>query len=229
MRRARRAYAVSTVYDNKYYLGMCNAGDNSNDKWFVYDFKRDNYTTANGQPASAVYYMTGQAANTMATWSNSDDDELFVTGNYTNKLTQQDYGFKFEDATSIVSYWNSMKVDFGSPQNVKMITDAALVTEQSTDSTIGISLVTQNQQGDSDVVIEVNGYLYDEALYDDALYGEETNSYTRTPFDKLVEDGQIFGRFFIYTLTHSGDEENLKINTIILSADDLGLQQEYVE
>ncbi len=229
MRKKRREYSVSTVYDNKYFVALCHDGGNTNDKWFVYDFKRDNFGTEAGQPASAIYYMVDQAANFMATWTNSDDDDIFVTGNYSANLVQQDYGLKFEDTETIRSQWQSMKFDFGTPEKVKMITDAAVMTMQSTDSSLSIDLVTKGKTGQSSVQIEVVGDLYDTARYDDAVYGEEYNSYTRTPFNNITGEGHIYGRYFVYTLMHETAEENLKINSVILEATDLGRQQEYIE
>lgn len=228
-RRARRTYAVSTVYDNKYYVGLCNAGDNSNDKWFVYDFKRDNFQNTTGEPASAIYHMVGQAANMMATWTNSSGDDIFVSGNYGNELIEQDTGMYFEDDITIESQWQSMKLDFGTPEHVKMITDAAVVTLQSTESSLDVDLTTRSQAGQSSVTISVVGDVYDTGVYDTAIYGEEYNSYTRTPFTNVLGEGQIYGRYFVYALSHATDEETLKINAVILDAKDLGRQQEYVE
>ena len=229
MRKRRREYAVSTVYKNKYYVAMCHAGNNENDKWFIYDFKRDNFQTIKEQPASAIFHMVDQSANFMATWTNSDSDEIFITGNYNAELVNQDYGSLFEDDITIRSQWQSMKLDFGDVKKVKMITDAAVISMQSTDSTLDIDINTKGQSGQSNIVVEVIGDKYDSARYDTAVYGEEFNAYTRTPFDNVLGEGQIYGRYFVYTITHETAEEELKINAVILDAVSIGDQQEYIE
>lgn len=233
MNRAKFPQAVSGNYKKlgQYWLSLTYGGGSENDQIIIYDYKRDYLTNQKtGLPISSLLYHVGIKANYIDSWT-VDDEEIFVTANYNGYLLQQDVGLLDEEAESITASWKSKKIDFGSATRVKLLSDLAIVSTQSSDTTMSLNVITQGQNGSASLAIEGDGYYWGELIWGTGLWSTINQVYTRAEITRTpsTEEGSMYGRYFGFQIIHSTSSENLQIDELVIGVTDLGDQQEYLE
>lgn len=232
MNSARWAQCVSGLLKTKgqYWLAMTYGSGTQNDQVIIYDYRNDYHTGADGRPLSSCLYHTGIKANAMTAFTSSNSEYL-VTANYNYDLLRQDYGLLDEDATAIRSTWLSGKIDFGAPQNIKLLSDFSLITTQSGATNMSIVCTSQDYSGISTLALPASGGLWGTMIWGTGLWSAPSTTYTRARFtltDSSLE-GSISGRHLQFQINHSDISEAMAVEEIVIGVTDLGYQPEYIE
>ena len=232
MNQTRLSKAVSANYKKlgQYWCTLTYASGTQNDQVIIYDYINDYHQAESGRPLSTCLYYTGIKANCMAIWTASSVD-LLVTGNYNGFVIQQDSGNLDEETTAIRSNWLSSKIDFGAPQNVKLLSDCNLVTTQSTTTNMSLNAVSEDTAGSATLNIAAAGGLWGSMIWGTDLWTAASTTYTRAELTMTDPDleGGVYGRYIQFQFVHAGLNETVEVEELILGVTDLGHQPEYVE
>lgn len=232
MSQSRLDDCVAGVYKskNQYWLATALSAGTQNNQIIIYDFKNDYFSDQSGRPLSSILYHTGVNSNAMATWT-ENDVEILVTSNYTGFALKQDSGLLDEEVNPINGIWQGKKFDFGSPSASKMLVDLNLVTTQSTETNVSVSIVTDQTSCSGDVTIEANGSLWGTMVWGVDNWSSPATAYTRVEVsnnDTSKED-PCFGRYFVPQINHNSSSESMVTNELILGVTPLGDQAEFSE
>lgn len=233
MNRDRHQQSVSMNYKtlNQYWIGLTFGSSSTNDQVFCYDYFNDVHSDPEtGRPLSSILYHDGINANAMSIFESSGQ-EIAVTGDYNGFALKQDFGNLDEGTTAITSLWQTGKIDAGSPSHVKLLTDLAIVTNQSGSSTITVDAITQNNSASSTKTITSGGYFWGGFFWGAGYWSGAKVVYTRLPLTQTIatDENPIYGRYFQFSINHSTSDEPMTVEEMIISVTDLGDQPEYVE
>lgn len=231
LQRKNKAVAANYKHLSQYWLSMSYGSNATNDQILVYDYANDHHTNEKtGKPLSSNLYHVGINANALASWEDSNNDEILVSGAYDGYLREQDYGLYDDETITIVSKWQTGKMDFGAPQNEKLLGDLSTVTTQSGSTTIAIAVTTSDNSGTATKTISADGaYLWGTMIWGTGLWSGPTTEYTRYYVTPLDGETAIQGRHFITQFNHSVAGESMRVEEMIFGAIDLGQQPEYIE
>lgn len=232
MNVGRHPQSVSMNYKKlgQYWLALTYGTGTENNQIVIYDYRNDFYTDEKGRQLSSILYHTGINANAMNIWY-TNLGEIPVTGDYNGFALQQDKGLLDEEASPIRSTWLTGRFDFGAPNNVKMLSDFAIVTTQSTTTEMSITATTKNYSGISSLSIPAAGGLWGSMVWGTGLWSSPSTEYTRAEFtlsDPSLE-GAIIGRYHQFQFNHSDPDEAMVVEEVIIGVTDLGYQPEYLE
>lgn len=232
MNRDRFENSVGEKYDElgQYWLSLTYGSGSQNNQIIIYDYKHDYFSDENGRPLSSMLYHTGISANAMANWTESSVKKL-ITCDYNGFALKQNDGDLDEEVSSISSLWQTKKLDFGSPTNIKLITDLSVVTTQTTTTNMSLSIITDKNSGEASLSIPVSGGLWGYMLWGTGLWSAPSTKYTRAELTNSDPDSEdaIAGRYIQCQIIHSTASEDMRVNELIIGATDLGYQPEYVE
>ncbi|MGD9600050.1 MAG: hypothetical protein AB7P94_17380 [Steroidobacteraceae bacterium] len=233
MNESRYEYSSATVYNklNQYIASYTDHSLKEHDNVIIYDFLNDTFSADNGRVLSSIFVHDNIFANVQDTWI-INNLEIWVTGDYEGNLLRQDNGLSDYETDTVHSYWWSSKLDFGVPENVKLLTDLNVGTVQTSTTSLYLSLSTECQTADSDITITAKGSLWGAMVWGvDTWGGNYDRRYTRAELTQSIptDEGSMFGRWFSFKFDHNTASERMKIEEIVIGVSDLGQQAEYVE
>jgi len=232
MNRSRLNKCVSMNYEglNQYWLSMSLGSDSTHSQMMVYDYFNDRFTDEEtGRPLSSNLYHIGINANAMAIFENSSNVMIPVTGDYNGFALRQDYGLVDEDSILITSKWQTGKMHFGSPSHVKLLTDMAIETTQSSVTTMSVTATTASTAGAAAVIITTAGGMWGFLVWGTGNWSAPITKYTRCYMTPNTGERAVSGRYILTQMSHSTANEAMDVEELIIGVSDLGLQPEYTE
>lgn len=231
MNQTRLSVASAVNYRplKQYWLTMTYGSGSTHDQIMVYDYENDFFTSEEGKPLSSNLYHTGISANALGIFETTAEQEILVTGGYNGVTLRQDYGVDDAGTTAVSSKWQSGKLDFGDPTAVKLLTDLAAVTTQSSETHLSLTVTTQYNSATGAAVIPTAGSLWGTMLWGTGLWSAPDTKYTRLQLTPSDGETAVSGRYFIFAANHATAAEAMRIEEIIAAASNLGQQPEYAE
>lgn len=231
MSRARFQFSTSVVDEvkNQYWLSMSKGSDTTSSQIIGYDYLNDALATPEGRPLSQVYYHIGIEANAMANFETSTGEFYTVTGDYSGFALRQNNGLLDAGTDTIVSKWQTGKIDFGSTDFVKMLTDLNITTTQATTTAIAVAVTSNVKSGTSTQSIVAAGGLWGSLVWGTGNWSAPNSEFTRLPITLSSGEGGMIGREFLFQINHSTASERMIVEEMSAGITNLGDQPEYSE
>lgn len=213
----------------QYWLTMTYGSGTAHDQIMIYDYENDYFTNEDGKPLSSNLYHIGISANAMGIFETSAEQEILITGSTAGITLRQNYGVDDGGSTPVVSKWQSGKLDMGDPTAVKLLTDLAAITTQSSETHLSMTVTTQYNSGTGSATIPTAGSLWGTMIWGTGLWSAPDTKYTRVGLTASDNETAVSGRYFIIAANHNTAAEAMRIEEIVIGASSLGQQPEYVE